>query len=104
MEHLEACDHLPSIVARYAAAVRDADVSTPVPSCPGWDLRKLTRHVGTTQRWAAEMVRRRATERLDQRTLDLGLPADDRGYADWILAGGEQLVAALRAADGDDGM
>jgi uncharacterized protein (TIGR03083 family) len=104
MEHLDACDHLSPIVARYADAIGDADVTTPVPSCPGWDLRKLTRHLGTTQRWAAEMVRTRATERLDPRTLDLGLPADDRGYADWILGGGEQLVATLRAADPDDDM
>jgi uncharacterized protein (TIGR03083 family) len=104
MEHLEACDHLSPLVAAYADAIRGVDTATPVPSCPGWDIRKLTRHLGTTQRWAAEMVRTRATERLDPRSLDLGLPTDDAGYPDWIVAGGEALVATLRDADPDDGM
>jgi uncharacterized protein (TIGR03083 family) len=104
MDHVTACDHLLPLVAAYADVVRGADVTTPVPSCPGWDLRKLTRHLGTTQRWAAEMVRTRAAERLDPRTLDLDLPADDAGYPEWMVAGGELLVKTLRAADPDDGM
>jgi uncharacterized protein (TIGR03083 family) len=104
MQHLEACAILPSVVTAYAGVIRSADASTPVPTCPGWDLGKLTRHLGTTQRWAAEMVRTRAVARLDPRTLELGLPTDPAGYADWIDAGGETLVATMQAADPDDAM
>jgi uncharacterized protein (TIGR03083 family) len=104
MQHLEACALLPSVVAAYGDTIRSADTTSPVPTCPGWDIAKLTRHLGTTHRWAAEMVRTRAVERVDPRTLELGLPTDPSGYADWITAGGEALVAALQAADPDDAM
>lgn len=36
---------------RFADAVRDADPVGAVPSCPGWTLADLTRHVGALQRW-----------------------------------------------------
>jgi uncharacterized protein (TIGR03083 family) len=104
MEHEEACDRLPGVIAAYAAVIRDADPMMPVPTCPEWNLRKLTRHLGTTHRWAAEMVRTRATSRVDPRRLDLGLPDDDTGYADWIERGAGELTAALRDADPDDPM
>jgi uncharacterized protein (TIGR03083 family) len=104
MQHLEACALLPSVISASAGAIRGADPATPVPTCPGWDLGKLARHVGMTHRWAAELVRTRATERLDPRTLTLELPADPADYADWIDAGGAVLVAALHAADPDDSM
>jgi uncharacterized protein (TIGR03083 family) len=104
MQHLEACALLPSVIASSADAIRGADPATPVPTCPGWDLGKLARHVGMTHRWAAELVRTRAIERLDPRTLALELPADPADYADWIDAGGDVLVAALHAADPDDSM
>src|SRR5690242_17015291 len=104
MHHLEACDRLPTIVAAFADTVRSVDPATAVPTCPGWDIGKLIRHVGTTHRWAAEMVRTRAGQRLDARTLDLGLPADAAGYPSWITAGGEDLVTTLRNADPDDPM
>jgi uncharacterized protein (TIGR03083 family) len=104
MDHLEACTQLPGLVATYADTVRGADMGAPVPTCPRWDLAKLTKHVGTIHRWATAMVQTRATERLDQRTLDLGLPADPSGYAEWIVRGGDELVATLRDADPDDAM
>jgi uncharacterized protein (TIGR03083 family) len=104
MQHTDACALLPSLVTAYADVIRGADNAAAVPTCPGWDLRKLTRHLGTTQRWAAEMVRTRATERLDPRTLELGLPDDPSGYPDWVLAGGDALIASLRDADPDDAM
>lgn len=38
-----------------------ADLRVPVPSCPGWTLGNLVRHVGGGQGWAEEVVRTRAT-------------------------------------------
>lgn len=40
----------------------EADLSRPVPTCPGWDLTQLMCHVGRWDRWAAAMVRNRALE------------------------------------------
>jgi hypothetical protein len=38
-----------------------ADPATPVPTCPGWTLLQLLRHVGRGDRWAAQIIRERAT-------------------------------------------
>lgn len=104
MQHAEACDLLPAVIESFAATLEQADPRAPVPTCPGWDVAKLAKHVGLTHRWAAEMVRTRTTERLDLRTIDAGLPADAAGYPAWIRAGGDALVQTLRDADGDDPM
>ena len=40
--------------------LRDADWSTPVPTCPGWTLLQLLRHVGRGDRWAAQIITDRA--------------------------------------------
>ncbi|MFM9367838.1 maleylpyruvate isomerase family mycothiol-dependent enzyme [Streptomyces sp. Da 82-17] len=39
---------------------RTADESLPVPTCPGWTLADLLRHVGDTYAWAERLVRTRA--------------------------------------------
>jgi uncharacterized protein (TIGR03083 family) len=39
-----------------------ADVTAPVPSCPGWNVSQLARHVDGGQRWAREIVATRACE------------------------------------------
>ena len=104
MQHAEACDRLPAAIHAFADVIAGADFTARVPTCPEWDLRKLTRHLGMTHRWAAEMVRTRATARVDPRTVDLGLPTDESGYAAWIRRGADELTAALRDADPDDPM
>jgi uncharacterized protein (TIGR03083 family) len=86
-------------IARMADVVRVVAPETPVPSCPQWTVAELVTHTGAIHRWAAQMVRDLAQERLDRSTLDLGLPGDPSGYADWLAAGAEPLVAALTAAD-----
>jgi hypothetical protein len=47
-----------------AAAIGGADMTVEVPSCPGWNVGQLVRHLGGGQRWAADMVRTNATEPL----------------------------------------
>jgi uncharacterized protein (TIGR03083 family) len=101
MDHVDACARLPELVKTYADTVRGADPSTPVPTCPGWDLAKLTKHLGTVQAWAAAMVRSGSPERVDPRTLDLELPEARDDLPDWLVRRGEALVAALRDADPD---
>ena len=88
-------------IARMADAVHGVDPETPVPSCPEWTVAQLVTHTGAIHRWAAQMVRDLAPERLDRSALELGLPADPRGYADWLARGAEPLLAAFAAADPD---
>lgn len=83
----------------HDAATRSG-AAAPVPSCPGWSVADLLRHVGEVHRWAAAIVRDGALEDLDSVALVGGLPPDD-GLADWVAAGHRALVDTLRAAPAD---
>ena len=39
-----------------------ADLTVPVPTCPGWNVSQLARHIDGGQRWAREIVATRASE------------------------------------------
>ena len=56
----------------FAEFFRNADGSTPVPTCPGWSLTQLLRHVGRGDRWAAQIVRDRLDDYLDPRAVEGG--------------------------------
>jgi hypothetical protein len=89
-------------VTRVADAVRGVDPETTVPTCPEWTVADLVKHTGTVHRWAGQMVRDLATERLDPSTIDRGLPDDPRGYADWLAVEADPIVdhaVALRGTD-----
>ena len=104
MTHAELCDAIAAEVERCSQAVQGAALDTKVPTCPPWDLAQLLKHIGIIQRWAGRMVSERAQERLDFKQLDTGLPADVAGYPAWFAAGGQQLVATLRASKPDTSM
>lgn len=101
MQHTEYVDHLVAELGALVATVESADLTTPVPTCGSWDLAKLLKHVGTVHRWSMVMVHRLAQERVDPRTLMLGVPEDAAQYPAWIAEGGEKLVSILRDADPD---
>ncbi|MGR3931494.1 maleylpyruvate isomerase family mycothiol-dependent enzyme [Streptomyces sp. BRA346] len=44
------------------AYLAGADPTAPVPSCPGWNLGQLVRHLGGAHGWAEMVVRTRSTE------------------------------------------
>lgn len=86
------------------SSLGDADLTTPVPSCPGWNLGQLLRHLGGAHRWAETIVRTRATQPpSDEDFRDLS------GYTDrdpdvlgaWLAEGAAQLADTLRAAGPD---
>jgi len=82
----------------FADALRGADPATPVPTCPGWTLKHLLRHVGRGERWAAQIVGERRTEALDPREVRNGKPPDDAdGAIDWLRAGPQELLDAVAA-------
>ena len=58
--------HCAEIVAQTSLLVGHldgADVTVPVPTCPGWNVSQLARHVDGGQRWARDIVATRAVAR-----------------------------------------
>jgi uncharacterized protein (TIGR03083 family) len=80
--------------------LRAADPETTVPTCPGWSLRQLLTHVGRGDRWAAMIVRERADERVDLRSVPDGKPPADDPIG-WLADSARLLVDAV-AATGPD--
>jgi uncharacterized protein (TIGR03083 family) len=79
--------------------LRDTDWSVPVPTCPGWTLLQLLRHVGRGDRWAAQIITDRADTSLDPRLVRDGKPpADALGAIQWLSRGPQILLAAVEAA------
>lgn len=98
-------DHYGWIVTQtglLVAGLQDADLRAPVPSCPGWTLGALLRHIGGGHRWAAEIVRTGATGFLPDGIIR-DVDGDDTGPvpAAWLLSGAHELAAALAAAGPD---
>lgn len=84
------------------AIIRAADPTIPVPTCPGWALRQLATHVGRADRWAATMVRERATAPVDIRAVPDGkAPTDPDELAAWLHAGADAILDAVAATGAD---
>jgi uncharacterized protein (TIGR03083 family) len=57
--------HCAEIVAQttlLTGHMAGTDLTVPVPTCPGWNVSQLVRHVDGGQRWAREIVATRAHE------------------------------------------
>jgi len=82
------------------SVVQGADMTIPVPSCPDWNVGQLLRHLGGVHRWAATIVRTRATEPVRAQVPDYAAYAseDPSVVVPWLAEGAAQLVEALRAA------
>lgn len=84
--------------------IEGADLTTPVPSCPDWNLGHLLRHIGGGHRWVETIVRTRATQPLSDEQVRAVT-----GYADedpavlgaWLAEGAARLADTLRAAGPD---
>jgi len=80
----------------FAELFRDVDDSTPVPTCPGWTLKQLFRHVGRGERWAAQIVRDKLDHAPDARAVEGGKPpADPADAISWLRGGAQRLVDAV---------
>jgi uncharacterized protein (TIGR03083 family) len=80
----------------FADTVATGDPAASVPTCPGWTVQQLFRHVGRGVRWSAQMVLDRSTEALDPRAVPEGKPPEDPAAApDWLMAGAAKLLAAV---------
>jgi uncharacterized protein (TIGR03083 family) len=104
MDYGHIVDALDTEIAAFAATARSADPALPVPTCAPWDIAALVKHGGFSHRWAGEMVRRRATQVVPFRDIEMGLPADRAEYPAWLAEGREPLIAAFRQAAPDEPM
>ncbi|WP_269854201.1 maleylpyruvate isomerase family mycothiol-dependent enzyme [Streptomyces sp. RPT161] len=103
LDHDTYCSHIVDETDRLREALRGADLSTTVPTCPEWDLRELATHLSGAHRLAEEVVRTRALEydikeaiaRREQ------APEDPAELDRWLGEGAEALAKALRAAGPD---
>ncbi|MBZ6477773.1 maleylpyruvate isomerase family mycothiol-dependent enzyme [Streptomyces griseocarneus] len=95
------CSEIVAQTRHLASTVKDADLTVPVPSCPGWNLGQLLLHVAGAHRWVESIVRTRATEPVpDDLVNDV---SGDIGQGAAVLAGrleegAGRLADALRAA------
>ena len=77
----------------FGEVIRSGDPSTPVPTCPGWSLSQLFRHVGRGDRWAAQIIADRADHFLDPRSVEGGKPPSDPDEAiAWLHGGAQRLI------------
>ncbi|WP_018683331.1 maleylpyruvate isomerase family mycothiol-dependent enzyme [Actinokineospora enzanensis] len=90
--------------AALAAEIQTADLTARVPSCPDWNLHQLLHHIGEGHRWAAEVVRTRATDPLPDNALRV-LPAEitksPADLATWLREGADALTEALGSTSPD---
>ncbi|MEO3809984.1 maleylpyruvate isomerase family mycothiol-dependent enzyme [Sphaerisporangium sp. B11E5] len=95
--HEHHCTALEAEIRRFAEAGAQAGPAPAVPTCPGWTVGKLLKHVGITHRWVEHIVRNRLTEPVRPRDVPAGVPEDEKDYPRWIAEGGAVLVDTLRA-------
>ena len=84
------------------SCIEGADLTVPMPSCPGWNVGQLLRHLGGAQRWAEATVRTRATQPLpDEHFRDLAAYTDeDPVLGPWLVEGPAVLGPCLSQGPG----
>ncbi len=89
--------------AALAAAAELAGPTAQVPTCPGWQVEDLLRHIGYVHRWACRFVtdglEQAATKHTEHEVLRLGPPRES--LVDWYREGLDNLARALGRAAPD---
>jgi uncharacterized protein (TIGR03083 family) len=89
-------EHTRAGIAAVRAVLASADLDTPVPACPAWNLRDLARHLGNVQRWVVGAIVEGHPD-----TPEVDGPADRDGLLAWYDEGAAALLGALSGADPD---
>ena len=96
------CAEIVTQTSLLTAHLDGADVTVAVPTCPGWNVSQLARHVDGGHRWAREIVATRASEPPSDVALrDLSGATDDD--ADILRASLADAAGALAATLTDAG-
>lgn len=86
--------------ARLAEAAGRAGLDAHVPTCLGWQVRDLLRHVGGVHRWArAYVVTGRRQPYSEREEAEFFAAVDDDELLDWFREGHRALVDTLTDAD-----
>jgi uncharacterized protein (TIGR03083 family) len=74
-----------------------------VPTCPGWSMEELVRHLGAVHRWALTYVSQGREEMFPQPTEEQMLASGPgrEELATWLRLGAAELAAALRQSPPD---
>ena len=76
----------------FADIVRASPLRTPIATCPGWDLRALTEHLGAVHRWARLAA---ITGRQPEDSAIEAAPQEQGALADWLAEGADALADSL---------
>jgi uncharacterized protein (TIGR03083 family) len=99
------CSEIVAQTDLLRSCIEGADLTVPVPSCPGWNVSQLVRHLGGAQRWAEATVGSRATQPLPDehfRDLSAHTDGDPAVLGPWLVEGAAQLADTLRRAGPDE--
>ncbi len=94
------CDEIVAQTGLLTSTITGADLTVPVPSCPGWNAGQLLRHLGGAQRWATAVVQARTMREVpeDFRDLSAFTDEDPAVVSPWLAEGAARLAQALREA------
>ncbi len=98
------CSEIVAQTDLLRSCIEGTDLTVPVPSCPGWNVGQLLRHLGGAQRGAEATVRTRATQPLPDkgfRDLSAYTDEDPAVVGPWLVEGAAQLADTLRGAGPD---
>jgi uncharacterized protein (TIGR03083 family) len=89
--------------ALLASLPGEASWDRAVPTCPGWSLEQLVRHLGAVHRWALTYVSEAREGMFPQPTEEQMLASgpDRDQLATWLRLGAVELAAALRHSPPD---
>lgn len=86
---------------QLAVGASSTDLDAPIPTCPGWAMRDLLRHVGDVHRWAAAHVAEARQEPIASAADVAGPLPEDADLLGWFAQGHERLVRTLESAPPD---
>ena len=94
------CDEITAQTGLLISTITGADLTVPVPSCPGWNAGQLLRHLGGAQRWATTVVQARTMQEFpeDFRDLSAFTDEDPAVVGPWLAEDAARLAQALREA------
>ncbi|MGD1034642.1 MAG: maleylpyruvate isomerase family mycothiol-dependent enzyme [Candidatus Dormibacteria bacterium] len=99
MEIAEHIAHLGEEGERFAEAATAAGLDSPVPTCPGWQVRDLVQHLSGVHRWAtAYLVTGNLGATTEAEDAELFAAAEDGVLIPRFRRGHAALVAALTGA------
>jgi uncharacterized protein (TIGR03083 family) len=84
-----------------AVAAERAGLDAAIPTCPGWRMRDLVRHIGDVHRWAAAHLAERRTEPIQDIAEIAGPLPPDNHLLRWFRHGHTSLLDTLERADPD---